>query len=126
MKQNKIININRQEYELYLMIYGGRMQVRGFRQGRIPTLMLHSMIGNEVLPMITKYKVNELLKNYSDVKNVKTRTSNSNEPEMIFKIEVEFEGIENKIEEKAVDQESLETSSKATQESSETSGESKE
>lgn len=91
MKQNKKIHISEQEYSLYLSIFGQDVTMPGFRKHNVPPILLHNIIGKNVFNRIINYKIQDLLKNYTEVSNIKFKSKMIG---LNFDVDVEFEGKE--------------------------------
>ena len=111
MKQTQIINVNRSEYEMYVFWQSRtqNIQIPGFRQAarsrrtkktpmsekaiRNHINILQQFIGPDIMEMIKSQKVNELLKGYTNVKDVMVKvTPTPANAENAFNIEIEFTG----------------------------------
>lgn len=111
MKQTQIINVSKPEYEMYIFWQSRiqNIQIPGFRQAarsrrtkKTPMSgkaihnhinILQQFIGPDIIEMIKNQKVNELLKGYTNVKDVMVKvTPTPANAENAFNIEVKFTG----------------------------------
>lgn len=108
MKQQKVIGIEREQYLLYLIMYGNfqNIQVPGFRNQsrkgspssekslRIYGQRLEPIIGEKIREIMAKEKIDDFLSHYENVQNVQIRIRSSSTPNLAFEIDVEFDGEE--------------------------------